>query len=81
MSKSHLSKVQEQRITEADLAFDGMEPDCGAIMGFGSSTAGRMVSLPRRPLAGVAMSSALRRNTSFCLVFLQGDVNPCCVAW
>ncbi|CAM9357481.1 unnamed protein product [Ectocarpus sp. 12 AP-2014] len=42
VSKSHLSKVQEQRITEEDLAFDGMEPDCSAIMGFGSSTAGRM---------------------------------------
>ncbi|CAM9540129.1 unnamed protein product [Ectocarpus sp. 4 AP-2014] len=42
VSKSHLSKVQEQRITEEDLAFDGMEPDCSAIMGFGNSTTCRM---------------------------------------
>jgi len=35
---SHLSKVQEQRITKEDLAFDGMEPNCSAIAGFGSTT-------------------------------------------
>ncbi|CAM9837402.1 unnamed protein product [Pylaiella littoralis] len=37
VSKSHLSKVQEQRITEEDLEFDDMEPNCSAIAGFGSS--------------------------------------------
>lgn len=46
VSKSHLSKVQEQRITEEDLAFDDMEPDCSVIAGFGSKngSGGRMVS-------------------------------------
>ncbi|CAN0067566.1 unnamed protein product, partial [Hapterophycus canaliculatus] len=42
-NKSHLSKVQEQRITEEDLAFDGMEPDSSSILGFGSAS-GRMWS-------------------------------------
>ncbi|CAM9286449.1 unnamed protein product [Scytosiphon promiscuus] len=37
VSKSHLSKVREQRITEEDLAFEGMEPDCSSIVGFGSA--------------------------------------------
>lgn len=43
VSKSHLSKVQEQRITEEDLEFDDMEPNCSAIAGFGSS--GSLVSV------------------------------------
>lgn len=54
MSKSHLSKVQEQRITEEDLAFDGMEPDCSAMAGFGSEGGGRMVSLDFKLLEAYA---------------------------
>ncbi len=38
VSMSHLSRVQEQRITKEDLAFDDMEPNCSAIAGFGSTS-------------------------------------------
>lgn len=37
MSKAHLSKVQERRITEEDLLFDGTEPACSSVAHLGSS--------------------------------------------
>lgn len=75
VNKSHLLKMQEQRITEEDLAFDGMEPDCSAIMAFGS-TAGRMVSLLR---LSAATSDVGTHGCAFC--FLEENVDPCCVTW
>ena len=37
VSKEHLSKVQQQRIAEEDLLFDGMEPAFSSMAQFGNS--------------------------------------------
>lgn len=43
MSKVHLSKMEERRITDEDLVFDDMEPACSSIAAFDNS---RLVRLP-----------------------------------
>lgn len=57
VSMSHLFKVQEQRITKEDLAFDDMEPDCRALAGFGSTSSMVGFALSRSTFSTVQHST------------------------